>query len=332
MNNKKIKFMANPLDNKIILLTGGVGSFGSKFAEITLKKYNPKAIRVFDLSEYKEVEMRRKFIDERLRFFIGDVRDKDRLKMAMQDCDIVVHTAALKHIDFCEYNPIEAVRTNIDGAINIVQAAIEMDVDKVIALSTDKAAYPVNLYGASKMVMEKIFIQGNSYVGKGATKFACTRYGNVVGSSGSVVPLFQEQAKTGKITLTDENMTRFWITLEQGVEFVIQSIAQMNGGEIFIPKIPSMRIMDLADLIAPNAKKEVIGRRPGEKLHEDLITKEESRHTKEYSDYFIIEPEFSFWQYQEKAGGKPLPNDFRYTSDTNTQWLTEEDLKRIIAN
>ena len=322
--------MVNPLENKTILITGGVGSFGSKFVEIALKKYNPKVIRIFDISEEKEVAMERKFKDERLRFFIGDIRDFDRLKMAMRGVDIVVHAAALKHITVCEYNPIEAIKTNIDGAINIVKAALSEGVEKTIALSTDKAAYPVNLYGASKMVMEKVFIQGNTYSAKQNIRFACTRYGNVVGSSGSVVPLFQEQAKKGKITLTDEAMTRFWITLEQGVEFVIQSIEKMGGGEVFVPKIPSMKIIDLANFIAPKAKKEIIGMRPGEKLHEDLITKEEARHTKEYDDYYIIEPEFSFWQYNEEKGGKPLPEGFRYTSDTNTQWLREEDLKKII--
>ncbi len=318
------------LNNKKILLTGGVGSFGSKFVEMVLKKYNPAVLRVFDNNECKEVEMERRFQDPRLRFFIGDVRDRSRLERAMSGVDIVVHTAALKHVTVCEYNPIEAVRVNIDGAVNVVNVAIDQGVPKVIALGTDKAAYPVNLYGASKMVMEKIFIQGNSYVGNGTTKFSCTRYGNVVGSSGSVVPLFKEQAQKGKITITDANMTRFWITLEQGVEFVIKSIERMDGGEVFVPKIPSMRIMDLADVVACNAQKEIIGMRPGEKLHEDLITKEEARHAKEYDDYFIIEPEFPFWHYKEENGGKPLAEGFKYTSDTNTQWLEKEDLKKII--
>ncbi|MFH0740207.1 MAG: UDP-N-acetylglucosamine 4,6-dehydratase (inverting) [bacterium] len=319
-----------PLNNKTILVTGGVGSFGSKFVEIALKKYNPKAIRVLDISEEKEVAMERKFNDPRLRFFIGDVRDKNRLERAMAGVDIVVHTAALKHVTVCEYNPIEAVRVNIDGAVNVVNAAIDQGIPKVIALGTDKAVYPVNLYGASKMVMEKIFVQGNVYSKNNATKLSCTRYGNVVGSSGSVVPLFREQAKTGKITITHKDMTRFWITLEQGVEFVIKSIERMDGGEIFVPKIPSMKIMDLANLVAPDAEKEITGIRPGEKIHEDLITKEEARHTKEYDDHFVIEPEFSFWQYKEEKGGKPLAEGFRYTSDTNKQWLTQEDLRKII--
>lgn len=319
------------LENKTILLTGGTGSFANKFVEVVLKKYNPKSIRIFDISEEKEVAMERKFNDNRLRFLIGDVRDRYRLERAMAGCDIVVHTAALKHITVCEYNPIEASRTNIEGAINVVNAAIDQGIPKVIALSTDKAAYPVNLYGATKMVMEKIFIQGNVYAANKGVKFSCTRYGNVVGSSGSVVPLFREQAKTGKITITDEKMTRFWITLEQGVEFVIKSLERMEGGEIFIPKIPSMKIIDLAELVAPGTKKEITGIRPGEKLHEDLLTKEEAKHSKEYEDYFVIEPEFSFWGHKEERGGKSLPDGFRYTSETNAQWLSNEDFKKIIS-
>ncbi|MDD5433508.1 MAG: UDP-N-acetylglucosamine 4,6-dehydratase (inverting) [Candidatus Pacebacteria bacterium] len=316
------------LENKTILITGGVGSFGSKFVEIALKKYNPKAIRVFDTNEFKEVEMERRIRDDRLRFFIGDIRDYDRLKMAMMGVDIVIHAAALKHITVCEYNPIEAVKTNIAGAVNIVKAALDQGVERVIALSTDKAAYPVNLYGASKMVMEKIFIQGNTYGANKGVKFSCTRYGNVVGSSGSVVPLFREQAKNGKITITDERMTRFWITLEQGVEFVIKSIERMQGGEIFVPKIPSMKIVDLANVIAPYAQKETIGIRSGEKMHETLITLEEAKHTREYDDYFVIEPEFPFWPYSKEKYGKNLPEGFVYSSDKNTQWLS--DLRKVI--
>lgn len=317
------------LDNKTILLTGGVGSFGSKFVEVVLAKYNPKAIRIFDINELKEVEMERKFNDERLRFFIGDIRDKERLERAMDGCDIVVHAAALKHITVCDYNPAEAVKTNIDGAMNIVNVAIDHGVEKVIALSTDKAAYPANLYGASKMVMERIFIQGNAYSGLNKTRFACTRYGNVLASSGSVVPLFQAQAKTGKITITDEKMTRFWITLEQGVEFVINSLERMEGGEIFVPKLPSMKIIDLARVIAPQAKIETIGIRPGEKINEVLLTSEEARHTKEFEKYFIVEPEFFFWQKID-VGGQSLPDGFRYSSDNGNWLLSEEELKKML--
>jgi len=275
--------------------------------------------------------MKRRFNnDERLRFFIGNVRDKARLHRAMHGVDIVVHTAALKHIDICEYNPIEAVKTNIDGAVNIIDTAIDNKVEKVIALSTDKAVYPVNLYGATKMVAEKLFVQGNTYAGEQSTRFSCTRYGNVLASSGSVIPLFREQAKKGELTITDKRMTRFWITLEGGVNFVISCIEKMNGGEIFIPKIPSMKIIDLAQAIAPNVKIKEIGIRCGEKLDEALITKEESKHTKELENSFIIEPEFSFWTEEKYSEGKSLTEDFEYTSKNNTEWLTQEELKKLL--
>lgn len=324
------------LNNKTILLTGAAGSFGTKFIEVALRDYNVKALRAFDISEIGLVNLRRKFKDDpRLRYLIGDVRDHRRLKRAMADVDIVVHAAALKHIDMCEYNPIEAVKTSVEGAIDIVDAAISNGVEKVMNISTDKAAYPVNLYGAVKMVAEKIFIQGNSYAPEkgheGKTKFSCTRYGNVVGSSGSVVPLFREQAKQGKITITHEDMTRFWIELEQGVKFVIACLDKMKGGEVFVPKIPSMKIMDLVQAICPQAEKQVIGIRPGEKINETLITKEEARHTKDMGDYFVIEPEFPFWTEDKANQGKPLPEGFIYASDTNEQWLAPNDLKQIIA-
>jgi len=323
----------SPLQNKTILITGGAGSFGQKFVEIALKKHNPKSIRVFDISEIETVKMRRRFNnDERLRFFIGDVRDRTRLHRAMHGVDIVVHTAALKHIDICEYNPIEAVKTNVEGAVNIIDAAIDNKVEKVIALSTDKAVYPANLYGATKMVAEKLFVQGNTYAGTQKTRFSCTRYGNVLASSGSVIPLFREQAKKGELTVTDKRMTRFWITLEGGVDFVISCIEKMHGGEIFIPKIPSMKIMDLAQSIAPKAKIKEIGIRCGEKLDEALITKEESRHTKELDTMFIIEPEFTFWTEESHSSGKSLPEDFEYTSTNNKEWLTPEELKKLLDN
>ena len=248
----------------------------------------------------------------------------------MNGVDIVVHAAALKHVPICEYNPIEAIKTNIDGAINIIDAAINNSVEKVMNISTDKAVHPVNLYGATKMVAEKLFIQGNTYSGKRKTRFSCVRYGNVVGSSGSVIPLFKEQKKNGEITITDERMTRFWITLEQGIHFVINCLERMKGGEIFIPKIPSMKIVDLAEVIAPEAKKKIIGIRPGEKLHETLLTEEEARHTKEFDNYFIIEPEYSFWGKDNFKEGRPLPEGFKYTSNNNTEWLTKEQLKKII--
>jgi UDP-N-acetylglucosamine 4,6-dehydratase (inverting) len=268
--------------------------------------------------------------DERLRFFIGDVRDRERVYRAMNGVDIVVHAAALKQVPTAEYNPIEAVRTNIDGAINVVDAAIDNGVEKIMAISTDKAVHPVNLYGATKLVMERLLIQANVYTGGRESKFSCVRYGNIVGSRGSVIPLFLEQRKGGKITITDEKMTRFWITLEQGVRFVIECIDRMQGGEVFVPKIPSMRITDLADVIAPEAKRKVTGIRPGEKVNEILLTEEEARHAWEFDKFFVIEPEFPFWKKEILKGGKPLPYGFRYTSDSNSWWLSKDELKRMV--
>lgn len=320
------------LTGKKILITGGTGSFGQKFTEIVLKEHNPKTIRIYDNRELAEVEMKRKFNDPRLRFFIGDVRDKGRLYRAIESVDVVVHAAALKHIPICEYNPIEAVRTNIEGAINIIDAAIDNSVEKVIAISTDKAVHPVNLYGATKMVAEKLFIQGNSYTGGRKIKFSCARYGNVLASSGSVIPLFEEQKKNGEITITDERMTRFWITLGQGARFVIDSVELMRGGEIFIPKMPSMKIIDIVKVIAPEAKIKKIGIRPGEKLNEVLITPEEARHSREFDTYFVVEPEFPFWDKSNFKDGKFLPERFRYSSDNNQKWLTREEMITILKD
>jgi len=319
------------LKDKVILLTGGTGSFGNEFTEMVLKKHKPKAIRIFSRGEKKQYDMSLKFNHEKLRFFIGDVRDKERLHRAMTDVDIVVHAAALKQVPACEYNPIEAIRTNIDGATNIIDAAIDNGVDKVMAISTDKAVHPVNLYGATKMTAEKLFIQGNSYSGKSDTKFSCVRYGNVVGSRGSVIPLFLEQKKKGTLTITDTEMTRFFIKLEQGVDLVIKGIGRMKGGEVFIPKIPSMKIIDMAKAIAPDAKIKIIGIRPGEKIHEILLTEDEARHSKEFYDFFIIEPEHPFWTEDKHIkGGKKLPSDFRYTSGNNTDWVTKKQLMSLI--
>lgn len=321
------------IKDKNILITGATGSFGNKFIEIALKELNPKVIRIYSRDELKQLNMQHKFSnDERLRFFIGDVRDKDRLHRAMMDVDIVIHTAALKQVPACEYNPIEAIRTNIEGAINIIDSAIENDVKKVLALSTDKAVHPVNLYGATKLVAEKLIIQGNTYTGRKKTKFSCVRYGNVLASRGSIIPIFLEQKKLGKITITDKRMTRFWITLEQGVRFVINCIEKMHGGEVFVPKIPSMRILDLADVVAPKCEREIIGIRPGEKIAEVLITEQEARHTKEFKNYFVIEPNFTFWDRKNYKNGKPIKDDFKYTSDKNNWWLTKEELKRMIKD
>ncbi len=248
----------------------------------------------------------------------------------MRGVDIVIHAAALKHIPICEYNPIEAVRTNIEGAINVIDAAIDSSVEKVMAISTDKAVHPANLYGATKMVAEKLFISANYYTGGEETIFSCVRYGNVLASSGSVVSIFLEQKKKGEITITDERMTRFWITLEEGIHFVIKCIELMKGGEIFIPKIPSMKILDLAEVMAPGAKRKIIGIRPGEKLHEVLLAEEEATHTKEFDNYFVIEPEFPFWKRKNLKGGKSLPEGFRYSSDTNREWITKEQMRKIL--
>jgi UDP-N-acetylglucosamine 4,6-dehydratase/5-epimerase len=320
--------------DKIVLLTGGTGSFGQKFTEIMLKKYGPKTIRIFSRDELKQWEMEKKFNnDRRLRFFIGDIRDKDRVERAMDGVNIVVHTAALKQVPLCEYNPFEAVKTNIIGAQNIIEAAIDHNVEKVMAISTDKAVNPVNLYGASKMCMEKLFISAYSYVGPlRQTRMACVRYGNVAGSRGSVVPLFKKQNADNVITITDNRMTRFWLTLEEGAEFVIKCAGTMRGGEIFVPKIPSMKIVDLAKAIAPHCKIELIGIRPGEKIHESLITEDEARHASEFEGFFVIEPESPYWNKEKLEGGRPLPENFRYSSDENNNWLTIEDLRKIAEN
>ena len=318
------------LNNKVILITGGTGSFGRKFTEIVLEEYNPHSIRIYSRDELKQSEMHKQFNDERLRFLIGDVRDKDRLSRAMNGVDIVVHAAALKQVPAAEYNPIEAVKTNINGAANVIDCAIDNGVEKVMAISTDKAVHPVNLYGTTKLVAEKLFIQGNAYTGGRGTKFSCVRYGNVVGSRGSVVPLFLEQKNKGTFTLTDERMTRFWMTMEQGVRFVIHCIGLMYGGEVFVPKIPSMRLTNLADAMAPDARKQFIGIRPGEKINEVLLTEDEARHAKEFDRYFIIEPEHPFWKTDNFAEGRPLPDGFRFTSDANTWWLTKEELMQMV--
>lgn len=317
--------------NKVILLTGGTGSFGHKFVEIMLKKYSPKAIRVFSRDELKQWEMEKKFNnDKHLGFFIGDVRDKERLERAMDGANIVVHAAALKQVPLCEYNPFEAVKTNILGAQNVIDAAIDHNIEKVMAISTDKAVNPVNLYGATKMCMEKVFVAANAYVGsQRQTKLSCTRYGNVAGSRGSVMPLFKKQKSAGKVTITHQEMTRFWITLEQGVELVIKCFEIMHGGEIFIPKLPSMRITDLAKVIAPESKIEFIGIRPGEKIHECLLTEDEARHTLEFDNFFVIEPEHPWWGKRNWKDGKQLSPGFRYTSDKNDQWLTVKELQEI---
>jgi len=319
--------------DKIILVTGGTGSFGKKFVEIMLKEFHPKKLIVYSRDELKQHEMRAAGFDHpSLRYFIGDVRDQERLRRAMHGVNIVVHAAALKQVPACEYNPMEAIKTNIMGTSNVIEAALDSGVEKVMFISTDKAVSPVNLYGATKLAAEKLVVQSNAYAAGTATRFSCVRYGNVVGSRGSVVPVFIQQRTSGKLTITDERMTRFWLSLEQGVHFVIRCIEQMHGGEVFVPKIPSMKVIDLAQAIAPQSKIEIIGIRPGEKLHEVLISEDEARTTIELGDMFVVQPAEAMWfVYDWKSKGKPLPDGFRYASDTNPQWLDLASIQEIVA-
>jgi len=315
-----------------VLVTGGTGSFGKKFVEIMLKQYHPKRLVIFSRDELKQHDMRASgFDDPTLRYFLGDVRDASRLERALAGVTIVVHAAALKQVPACEYNPFEAIQTNIMGGRNVIDAAINQGVKRVLALSTDKAVNPINIYGATKLCAEKMFVQANAYAGSQDSRFSCARYGNVVGSRGSVIPVFQEQRRHGRITLTDARMTRFWLTLEQGVRFVISSIEQMHGGEIFVPKIPSMRLLDLAETIAPGCEIETIGIRPGEKLHEVLVSEDEARNTLEVEDRYIIQPAHPWWRPENWIHGRPLPEGFRYTSDTNVHWLTGRELQELIS-
>ena len=315
-----------------MLITGATGSFGSAFIETLLARHRLEAIRVYSRDELKQSELRQRLgEDKRLRYLIGDVRDLPRLSRAMRGVDVVVHAAALKQVAVCEYNPFEAVQTNVVGAENVVAAAIENDVPLTIALSSDKAVNPVNLYGATKLCAEKIFTQGNAYSGESAARFASVRYGNVVGSRGSVVPLFKAAAATGVVTITDERMTRFWITLPQAVAFVLESLDRMGGGEIFVPKIPSMRITDIANVLAPGAEHRLIGIRPGEKLHEVLLTEDESRHSLEVENGFVILPEYASWPLCEVEDGHALPPGFRFSSDLNERWLSADEFEEMAA-
>ena len=317
--------------DKVVLVTGGTGSFGKKFIKIMLSEYRPTKVIVFSRDELKQHEMRQAGYEDRsLRYFIGDVRDKERLRRAFNGVDIVIHAAALKQVPACEYNPMEAIKTNILGSSNVIEAALDAGVSRVIALSTDKAVNPVNLYGATKLAAEKLFVQSNSYAGGTATRFSCVRYGNVVGSRGSVVPVFLKQRESGAVTITDERMTRFWISLEQGVHFVIRCAEQMLGGEVFVPKIPSMKVLDLARAVAPKAKVNIIGIRPGEKLHEVLISDDEARSTVEMDDMYVVQPAESLWFGREwENRGRKLEDGFRYASNTNTDWLTVAKIRDI---
>ncbi len=321
------------LDGQVILVTGGTGSFGRKFVEAVLHEHRPKKLIVFSRDELKQHEMRQNFPDSGespMRYFIGDVRDRERLNRAFRGVDLVIHAAALKQVPACEYNPFEAIQTNVMGARNVIDAAIDQRVKKAIAISSDKAVSPVNLYGATKLCAEKLFVQGNAYSGEGGSRFACTRYGNVVGSRGSVVPVFAEQRKHGVVTVTDARMSRFWLTLEQGVRFVLQAIERMHGGEIFAPKIPSMSVVDIARALAPECQIEYIGIRPGEKLHEILVSEDEARHTVELEDMYVIKPSQGWWRAGNWSHGKPVPDGFCYASDTNPDWLTHAEFRELL--
>jgi UDP-N-acetylglucosamine 4,6-dehydratase len=339
VDNTEIRDFLNPapsLDGTSILVTGGTGSFGRAFVQEILKTYQPKKLIVYSRDELKQSDMAAEFPDTKypaMRYFIGDVRDRDRLEMAMREVDFVVHAAALKQVPAAEYNPMECINTNVIGAENVVQASIRAGVKKIIALSTDKAANPINLYGASKLASDKIFVAANNLSGTDGARFSAVRYGNVIGSRGSFIPLLKKLVAEGadNIPITDDRMTRFWISLTQGINFVLSSMTMMEGGEIFIPKIPSMNMAELANVLAPGVPHSNIGIRPGEKLHEVMITQDDARNTVEFHDRFIIQPAFGFWgsdrSYSNRA--KPVADGFTYSSDTNSEWLTPETLKQM---
>jgi UDP-N-acetylglucosamine 4,6-dehydratase/5-epimerase len=316
---------------QVVLITGGTGSFGRKFVEVMLREYRPQKLIVFSRDELKQHEMRTTGLDHpSLRYFLGDVRDQQRLERAFSGVSVVVHAAALKQVPACEYNPFEAIQTNINGGKNVIEAAINCGVRRIVALSTDKAVNPINLYGATKLCAEKMFVQANAYAGAQDTRFSCARYGNVVASRGSVIPIFMEQRARGRVTITDPRMTRFWITLDQGVRFVIRSIEQMHGGEIFVPKIPSMKLLEMAQAIAPDCQIDCVGIRPGEKLHEVLLSEDEVRNAIERDDMFVIQPAQSWWRKENWKSDAALPEGFRYSSDSNSQWLTAEELYKLV--
>jgi len=329
------------LNNKSILITGGTGSFGNKFIKTVLARYEPKKVIVYSRDELKQFEMQQKLPDDGstpMRYFIGDVRDLGRLKMAMKGVDYVIHAAALKQVPATEYNPFEAVKTNVLGGQNVIDAAFKNGVKKIIALSTDKAAAPVNLYGATKLTSDKLFITANNYRGKQDIKFSVVRYGNVMGSRGSVIPFFNEKKQSGILPITDERMTRFNITLQEGVNFVLNCFEKMWGGELFVPKIPSYNILDVAKAIAPDCKHKIVGIRPGEKLHEEMITESDAMNTIEFDDYYVIVPSIGIWsktKFQNQSNGdigKPCPDGFSYNSKLNEHFLSVEEIRDLIES
>ncbi|MCV3396559.1 UDP-N-acetylglucosamine 4,6-dehydratase (inverting) [Campylobacter sp. RKI_CA19_01116] len=326
-------------NGKSILITGGTGSFGKTYTKTLLQKYKPKKIIIYSRDELKQFEMAREFNNNCMRYFIGDVRDKERLNIAMKDVDFVIHAAAMKHVPIAEYNPMECIKTNIHGAQNVIDACLENNVEKCIALSTDKACNPINLYGATKLASDKLFVAANNIAGNSHTKFSVTRYGNVVGSRGSVIPFFKKLINEGakELPITDERMTRFWISLEDGVNFVLNNFTYMHGGEIFVPKIPSMKIVDLAKTMAPNLAHKIIGIRAGEKLHEIMISSDDSHLTYEFENYYAISPSIKFTNMEidfsinaKGQKGKKVSNGFSYSSDNNKEWISQEELLNII--
>lgn len=328
----------NLFDGASVLVTGGTGSFGHRFVRTVLEKHKPSRLAVFSRDELKQFEMREEFPIKtypNLRFFLGDVRDRERLYRALDGVDVVVHAAALKQVPAAEFNPLEPIKTNIMGSANVIDAAIDRKVKRVLALSTDKAANPVNLYGATKLCADKLFVAANQYASHSGTRLSVVRYGNVVGSRGSVIPYFLAQRQTGRLTITDERMTRFLITLDEGVAFVLRCLEHMLGGEIFVPKIPSVRVTDMARVIGPECQHEVIGIRPGEKLHEVMIPEDDARVTLEFDDHFVIQPTHAFWNhhdYEAERKGKRCPEGFRYASDTNMHWLTDDEITALVAS
>ncbi|MGZ5915431.1 MAG: UDP-N-acetylglucosamine 4,6-dehydratase (inverting) [Hyphomicrobium sp.] len=325
------------IDNKVVLVTGGTGSFGKRFIQRLLTRHRPSKVIIYSRDELKQHEMAKTFSPERfpnLRYFLGDVRDQDRLMRAFNGVDVVIHAAALKHVPAAEYNPFEFIKTNVIGAQNIIEAAIERGVTSVVALSTDKASNPINLYGATKLCSDKLFVAGNSYSGAKGPRFSVVRYGNVMGSRGSVIPFFMKEREKGVLPITDERMTRFWITLDQGVDLVFTALNEMQGGEIFVPKIPSMKVTELVKAIAPECKVKVVGIRPGEKLHECMIGEDDSPYTYEFKDHYVIEPAISGWTRNTTAlkGAKRVADGFRYSSENNTQWLSDKQLLEVLSH
>jgi len=321
------------LNGKSVLVTGATGSFGKRFIREVLKRHSPKRLVIFSRDELKQFEMRQEIDAPNLRYFLGDIRDKERLHRALDGVQIVIHAAAMKQVPASEYNPMEAVKTNIIGAENVINVCIDQNVERVIALSTDKAVNPQNLYGATKLCSDKLFVAANSLSGRHKTRFSVVRYGNVVGSRGSVVPFFMKMRETGVLPITDIRMTRFWITLDQGVQFVINSMDRMLGGEVFVPKIPSMKVVDVARVIAPECRHEIIGIRPGEKLHEIMITRDDAINTVEFDDYYVIQPAAYWWDetsYLKDTGGKKASEGFHYRSDTNDWWLNQDEFSRLL--